>query len=228
MVESAYKIDGMTCGSCAMKIEKAVQGIDGVQTAHVSFKTRMLTIDSENEIDRQRFVDTLNGLGRYTLKNAADEQEPAMYSILVWGIFGVIFISGIFYLVQALGMQSWTKPIEFMTDNWYLVAPLILGFGTQAGLFRAIHLLARHGGGGMMAGSGSVSGGAMLACCMHNLVLLFPILGASGLATFFAAYQTQVFLFSISVTMIGVGYMIQKYYSTRRACETRRTIVITL
>lgn len=152
----------------------------------------------------------------HTLRDVQDETEPPIYSIFVWGVGGAIFISAVFYLVQAFGMQSWTTPIEFMTDQWYLVTPLILGFGVQAGLYRAIHLLTHHGGGGAMIGSGSVSGTTMLACCMHNLVLIFPILGASGLAVFFAAYQTQVFLVSIGIMLLGVGYMTYKYYAIQR------------
>lgn len=132
---------------------------------------------------------------------------------LAWGLMGSIFILAAFYLIQVLGMQDWRAPVDFMQDTWYFVTPLVVGFGTQAGLFHAIHQRARHGGGGTMAGSGSVSGGAMLACCMHNLVLLFPILGASGLAAFFAAYQSQVFLVSIAVTLLGVGFMLKKYHS---------------
>lgn len=139
---------------------------------------------------------------------------------LVWGIAGSIFILVAFYLIQVLGMQDWEAPVDFMLDKWYFVAPLVAGFGTQAGLFHAIHQLTRHGGGGAMAGSGGVSGGAMLACCMHNLVLLFPILGASGLATFFAAYQSQVFLVSIAVTLLGVGYMFNNYHSLTRHYAT--------
>ncbi|MEK9130790.1 MAG: hypothetical protein AAB429_01610 [Patescibacteria group bacterium] len=134
---------------------------------------------------------------------------------LAWGLAGAVVISVVFYLVQALGMQDWAAPIAFSTRRWYLVAPLILGFGVQAGLFRAIHIRARHGGGGLMAGSGGVSGGTMLACCMHNLVALLPILGVSGLAAFLAAYQTQMFLFSIGVMLIGVGLMVRKYYSLK-------------
>jgi len=42
----------------------------------------------------------------------------------------------------------------------------------------------------------------------------------SGLAAFFAAYQTQVFLLSIAVTFTGVGYMLWKYSSVKRACKT--------
>lgn len=133
---------------------------------------------------------------------------------------GAIFILAAFYSIQVLGMQDWRAPVEFMQGKWYFVAPLATGFGTQAGLFHAIHQLTRHGGSGAMAGSGSVSGTAMLACCMHNLVLLFPILGASGLAAFFAAHQSQVFLGSIAVTLLGVGYMFKKYYSLTRQYAT--------
>ena len=159
---------------------------------------------------------------------------------LAWGVAGSLFILAAFYMIQVLGMQDWEAPVDFMLDKWYFVAPLVVGFGTQAGLFHAIHRLARHGGGppspstvaeamvdkrlrrasGAMAASGGVSGTTMLACCMHNLVLLFPILGASGMATFFAAYQSQVFLASIGVSFLGVAYMIWKYYSIKRACKT--------
>lgn len=152
------------------------------------------------------------------------------YVSLIWGIVGAIFILVAFYLIQMLGMQDWEAPIDFMLDKWYFVLPLVAGFGTQAGLFHAIHQLACHGGGppsprlrrtgGSMATSGGVSGGAMLACCMHNLVLLFPILGASGLATFFTAYQSQVFLVSIAVTLLGVGYMFKKYHSLTKRYAT--------
>lgn len=139
-------------------------------------------------------------------------RKTASLTCWVWGLGGAVVISVVFYLVHVLGMQDWAAPMAFMVGRWYLVGPLILGFGVQAGLFRAIHLLARHGGGGVMAGSGGVSGGTMLACCMHNLVVLFPVLGLSGLAVFLAAYQTQVFLFSIGVMLIGVGFMVRRYY----------------
>lgn len=218
MVEATYKIEGMTCGSCAMKIEKGVQTLNGVQKAHVDFRTRMLTITAPSEIDRQRVADVLDGLGPYALKDAQDAPPP-IHSVLAWGLGGAVIITLVFYLVQVFGMRDWMAPVEFMTDQWYLVTPLVLGFGTQAGLFRAIHLLSHHGGGVVMTGSGSVSGGTMLACCMHNLVPLFPVLGISGLATFFASYRTQVFLASIGVTLLGVGYMSRKYYSIKRAHE---------
>jgi len=206
-----------------MKIEKAVKAIEFVSGAHVDFRKSTIKITTVEAVDVDEINEVVSGLGSYSLNIIEEVDEPAIYSILVWGIVGAILIFTVFYLLQTLGMQSWTMPIEFMTDKWYLVAPLVLGFGTQAGLLRAIHLLAQHGGGAVVASSGGVSGSAMLACCMHNLVPLLPILGATGLATFFSAYQTQVFLLSIGMTMAGVVYMIYKYYSIKSACETHHS-----
>ena len=129
----------------------------------------------------------------------------------IWGVGGSLIITVIFYLLQAFGMQSWQAPIGFMSERWYLITPLVIGFGIQVGLFRAIHQRAQHCGGATMATSGGISSGTMLACCMHNLVPLIPILGIGGLATFFAVYQTQVFVISIAVAYLGVGYMSWKY-----------------
>lgn len=138
------------------------------------------------------------------------------YSPLFWGIAGGLGIGIIFYLIQSWGMQSWSSPIYQFQYRWYFIAPLIIGFGVQVGLFRAIHLKARHGGGGTMAASGGVSATAMLGCCAHNLVTLLPILGASGAAVFLSAYQKQIFLISIAFVIAGIIYMGIKYYKILR------------
>ncbi|MEK7189526.1 MAG: hypothetical protein AAB666_00925 [Patescibacteria group bacterium] len=134
------------------------------------------------------------------------------YSPLFWGIAGGLGIGIIFYLIQSWGMQSWSSPIYQFQYRWYFILPLIIGFGIQAGLFRAIHLQTRHGGGGTMAASGGVSATAMLGCCAHNLVTLLPLLGASGAAIFLSAYQKQIFLISIAFVIAGIIYMWRKYY----------------
>ena len=136
------------------------------------------------------------------------------FSPLVWGVFGAIGISLIFYLVQALGMQSFTAPLYFMKSKWYFIFPLILGFAIQMGIFRAIHLKAKQGG-ATVAASGGVSTTAMIACCMHNFVTLLPILGLSGAAVFFSTYQNYVFTFSILFVIGGIIYMGQKYQKIR-------------
>lgn len=140
------------------------------------------------------------------------------YSILLWGASGAIGIAIIFYLVQALGMQSWTAPLYFMTSKWYFVLPLILGFAIQMGFFRAIHLKVKQGG-GAIAASGGVSTTAMIACCMHNFVSLLPIIGLTAVATFFSVYQDYVFGFSILFVLGGIFYMWRKYAKLHACCN---------
>jgi len=131
-------------------------------------------------------------------------------SPLVWGVAGAGLIAVVLYLAQVLGMQDWSAPLGFIRDRWYLVLPLVVGFGVQTGLYRAMRLAAKRGGAAVVA-SGGVSASAMAACCMHNFVPLLPVLGMSGLAGFFARYQTQVFLASILFVAAGTVYMHGKY-----------------
>lgn len=140
------------------------------------------------------------------------------FSPLIWSALGAIGISLIFYLVQAIAMQSWTSPLYFMLDRWYFVLPLVLGFAIQVGFFRAINLKAKHGR-ATVAASGGVSTTAMIVCCMHNFVTLLPILGLSGVAVFFATYQNYVFSFSILFVVSGIVYMWQEYKKIHACCQ---------
>ncbi len=214
MNKENYYITGMTCGSCAMHIEKGMNELSEISNAHVDFKSKMLTLTFN---DKTLSLETLRhhmvGIGKYDLSDNPPEPKnlSPQAQILIWGIMGTLGIAVLFYLIQALGMQSWSNPISFSLDKWYFVAPLVIGFGMQMSLFRAIHLKAKHGGGGVVVASGGVSTTSMIACCMHNLVTLFPILGLSGLAVFFAAYQNYVFGISILFVAGGVAYMTIKY-----------------
>ena len=151
------------------------------------------------------------------------ENETKNYSPIVWGVAGGLLIGLLFYLLQALGMQSWQGPLYQFRYRWYFILPLILGFAVQAGLFRAIHLKTRHGGGGVLTASGGVSTTAMIGCCLHNLVFLLPILGLSGAVVFFGAYQSYIFLTSIAFVLGGVIYMGWKYQKIKRLSCHRPT-----
>lgn len=140
--------------------------------------------------------------------------SPLFYGTsFAYGIYGVIGISIIFYLLQSLGMQSFTAPIDFSLNNWYFIFPLTFGFGAQIGLYRAITLKMHERAHvkGIVVTSGGVSSGAMVACCMHNLALLFPILGLTGAAVFFSTYQNYIFGGSIAIMLVGGVYLYKKY-----------------
>jgi len=139
---------------------------------------------------------------------------------IIHGLVGAIAIAGIFYLVQAIGMQSFSGPFYFFKAKWYFITPLIVSFALQVGLWKAIKQIAQqHAGAGAVATSGGVSTGAMLACCMHNFATLLPVLGLSGAAVFFSAYQSQVFLISIAISIGGLIYMTLKYLKIKHKCH---------
>lgn len=139
---------------------------------------------------------------------------------IIYGLIGAIAIAGIFYLAQAIGMQSLSGPGHFFKAKWYFISPLIVSFALQVGLWKAIKQMAwQHAGTGAVATSGGVSTGAMIACCMHNFAALLPVLGISGAAVFFSTYQSQVFLISIALSLGGLIYMKFKYLKTKRECS---------
>lgn len=120
-------------------------------------------------------------------------------------------LSGLGLLIFYLGIVSIFQGIEFAFLNlrslWYLIFPLAIGFGTQIGLFASIKHTAQLTG--TVAGTGSISGGSMIACCSHFLLNMIPVAGASGLALFLVQYQSWFLGGGILANVIGISLMIK-------------------
>lgn len=48
-MKAVLKLEGLCCANCAAKIENAVQRIDGVEEASLSFMTQKLTIEAPDD-----------------------------------------------------------------------------------------------------------------------------------------------------------------------------------
>lgn len=48
-MKKVYKLEDLDCANCAAKMECAIQKIDGVKDASVSFMSQRLTIDADDE-----------------------------------------------------------------------------------------------------------------------------------------------------------------------------------
>ena len=104
-------------------------------------------------------------------------------------LLGSVFIAS-FYLGILTWAQGWDyASSQFARDRWYVI-PIILGFGVQAALysilrFRLFIPVASTGyAGSMMGASGGTSATAMVACCIHHVTDVLPILGLSAAASF--------------------------------------------
>lgn len=47
-MKKTFKLEGLDCANCAAKIERAVQGLDGVTSASVNFVTTKMVIEGDD------------------------------------------------------------------------------------------------------------------------------------------------------------------------------------
>ena len=120
-------------------------------------------------------------------------------------------LAGLGLLIFYLSVVSIFQGIEFAFLNlrslWYLIFPLTIGFGIQIGLYFSIKHTAQLTG--TVAGTGTLSGGSMIACCSHFLLQIIPLAGASVLATFLARYQKWFLVIGIISNIIGIIIMLR-------------------
>ncbi len=116
------EINGMSCASCAARIQKKVAGLDGVAEASVNFATGTALIDVDSDrCDPQTVVDTIGDLGYQAVvhddhdggsdhdhmhhSNSADLRRRLIVAV---PLTIVVVILG---MVPALHMQSWAPVV---------------------------------------------------------------------------------------------------------------------
>lgn len=141
--------------------------------------------------------------------------KPALY-----GIIASTILLGVYFAVLTL-VSGWSFAQTQFADFWYFIISLVIGFGIQIGLYQYIKDLVHSGQGmGKVVGvSGTTSTAAMISCCAHYLVNLVPILGVTGLVTFVAQYQVQLFWVGLASNIFGIGYMASKIIKFKKSHE---------
>ncbi|HLE52892.1 MAG TPA: hypothetical protein VI755_12570 [Anaerolineales bacterium] len=129
------------------------------------------------------------------------------------GLVGALFLTGLYF-----GIVSWAESpqhaIDLFWDDRWIVLPIILGFGVQVGLYtilkkRLFVPVATTGPSGpLMGAGGTTSTMAMVACCVHHVTDVLPILGLTAAATFLAQYRITFMLVGLTTTLIGILIML--------------------
>lgn len=121
------------------------------------------------------------------------------------------FLAGLGLLIFYLAIVSLFQGINFAFLNlrnlWYLIFPLAAGFGTQIGLYSLIRHTAKITG--AVAGTGTISGGSMIACCSHFLLNIIPIAGLSGAALILMSYQKWFLGIGIISNIVGIAFLLR-------------------
>jgi hypothetical protein len=137
------------------------------------------------------------------------------------GLLGVMFLAGLYF-----GIVSWAESpqhaVELFWEDRWIVLPIILGFGIQTALYvilkkRLFIPVAHTGPSGKLTGaSGGMSTAAMVACCAHHVADVLPVLGLTAAAAFLAQYRIPFMLIGLSMTLIGIIFMLAILFRERR------------
>ncbi|MBN8579208.1 MAG: hypothetical protein J0L96_00960 [Anaerolineae bacterium] len=128
-------------------------------------------------------------------------------------LLGSTFIAS-FYIGILTWAQGWDyASSQFIRDRWYVI-PIILGFGVQAALYSILRfrlfipVTSTAHAGSLIGASGGTSATTMVACCIHHVTDVLPILGLSAAASFLTRYQRPFMLAGLVMNLIGIGVML--------------------
>jgi succinate dehydrogenase hydrophobic anchor subunit len=110
-------------------------------------------------------------------------------------------------------LNSFSHAISEFSRMWYWVLLLAAGFGLQVGLYTFIRDVIRQkqmkGATGAVVASGTLSTGSMIACCLHHLTDVLPLLGLAAATIFLLKYQTLFILTGVLSNLIGITIMLE-------------------
>jgi hypothetical protein len=121
------------------------------------------------------------------------------------------------YFAVLSALNSFSHAASAFLELWVFMVPLVVGFGVQIALFVYIRNAHRHlpcgraetaSTAGVSAASGSVSGTAMVACCLHHATDILPLAGFSAAALFFSRFQKVFLLLGVFGTASGILMML--------------------
>lgn len=152
---------------------------------------------------------------------------------LAAGLLGVLLLSALYF-----GIVSWAESpahaVEYFWQDRWIVLPIIIGFGVQAALYSVLRfrlylpvtkkssdgLMHLPVAGTSMGASGTTSTVAIVACCVHHVTDVLPILGLTAAATFLAEYRLLFMGVGLGTTLLGIGYMVYLILRERKQAMT--------
>ena len=126
-----------------------------------------------------------------------------------WGAGAAGALAG-FYVAVLASSGGWEHLVDQARTDWWLLAPIVLAFGTQVAL--SVELRHRHRAHHLAttgAGTGASAVG-MVACCAHHLVDLVPLLGAAGIAGFLFDWRIPLMVAGLGINLAAVAVAVRR------------------
>jgi len=136
-------------------------------------------------------------------------------------LLGSSLMAGIYFGILTWA-QGWDYAEGQFLRNRAYILPLFVTLGIQAALYSILRFrlsipTATTGHtGALMGANGGTSVTAMLACCLHHVTDVLPILGLSAAATFLTRYQRPFMLVGLGLNVVGILVMLIILYRERQ------------
>lgn len=220
-----YTVNGMTCASCERHVREALRSVPGVVAVQVDIASGTAVVERDLAVVQiEQLVEAVNAAG-YELTTATDEMSgvssrPLPIQPIAFGGIAAATLFALYLGLISLA-QGWEHATELLAEDLWFVLPIMLGFGTQVGLFTYLRMLRASASAGGVAASTGTSTAAMLACCAHHLVDVLPVIGLSGAALLLGAYKAQLLWLGLGMNLAGVAYLL--WQLRRWRTRSRRT-----
>lgn len=118
-----------------------------------------------------------------------------------------------FYVLVVLGASRSAEHLgDQLAADWYLVLPIVVGFGVQVSLMVELRRRKRLHGSVMASGTAGASASTvgMVACCAHHVADLLPIAGATAAATFLYDYRLAFMGVGVALNALAITVALRR------------------
>jgi hypothetical protein len=139
-------------------------------------------------------------------------------------LLGASLVAGIYFGILILAQGRDAALSIFLSNQWFVI-PIWVTFGGQSALYSILRFrlfiptTSPGHTGALMGTSGGTSVTAMVACCLHHVTDVLPILGLSTAATFFTRNQRPFMLVGLGLNVIGMMVMLIVLYREYRKVQ---------
>lgn len=131
---------------------------------------------------------------------------------IIIGLSASLLLLILYFGILSLA-ESFSHAIQQFSQMWYWILILVIGFGVQVGLYfyirESIRLKQMTSPTTAVAASGGISTGSMIACCLHHLVDVLPLMGLAAATVFLTQYQLWFIFLGILSNFVGIIIMLE-------------------
>ena len=140
------------------------------------------------------------------------------------GAWAAAAMAAAYVVVIRVASGSTEHLVDQIRADWWLLTPIVLGFGVQVGLIAELRRVHRVHAAELAAGSAGAGASAagMAACCAHHIAELRPFLGLTGAAAFLTDWRGAFLGVGIAVNAVAIALAVRRLRSFRSMHERPR------